>query len=211
MTYPPQPGGQPHPYAQPGQPVGSPSHPGQPPYPQVQQGIGYPYGGMPFGQPPQTVPPAPKNKRTGLWVGLSLAIAAVTTFGVTGFVAPGFLLGDESEADNGTADTAYFGDSDSGAAAVAEQVARTFPSGGYAALKQLVCPSRQSKLRATPYSVTRFEVTSGLREQQNPPNASFQANVDLVHEGERRSYTVKFVFTPESGAWCLFDIDSERI
>ncbi|MDQ3790381.1 MAG: hypothetical protein M3422_24475, partial [Actinomycetota bacterium] len=80
MTYPQQPRQQPY-----GQ------QPGWPPPP----GPGAPYPGGP--QPR-------KNGKTGLVVGMGVAVVALVVFTITAFVAPGFLLGDEDS--GGTSATA---------------------------------------------------------------------------------------------------------
>ncbi|WP_410605417.1 hypothetical protein [Amycolatopsis sp. lyj-90] len=105
MTYPPQPG-------QPQQGPGGQQYPEQQQYPgqQYQQG-GYdqsgaypqqqypgqqPYGqnqqyGQGFGGPPAK----PNNSKTGLLVGIAAGVVVLITLGITGFVAPGFFLGDD--------------------------------------------------------------------------------------------------------------------
>ncbi|MFD2468328.1 hypothetical protein [Amycolatopsis silviterrae] len=53
----------------------------------------YPGGpGGPGGQPP-------KGNKTGLWIGIAVAVVVVVALGITGFVAPGFFL---SKDDKGT-------------------------------------------------------------------------------------------------------------
>jgi len=107
MTYPPQPdqphyghGGQQYPEQQPYQQGGydqSGAYPQQQPQQQYPGGYGQqPYGqqqqyGQGFGGPP--VPP--KNNKTGLLVGIAAAVVVLVTLGITGFVAPGFFLGDD--------------------------------------------------------------------------------------------------------------------
>ncbi|WP_157357393.1 hypothetical protein [Amycolatopsis nigrescens] len=103
MSYPPQqPGGdpygrpQPDPYGQQQPQYGWPEQYGPPPqpgqqYPPTSQfaqpgGYGTPGG---YGGPP---PPPEKKNRTGLWVGIGIAVVAVAALAVTGFVAPGFFL-----------------------------------------------------------------------------------------------------------------------
>ncbi|WP_410657955.1 hypothetical protein [Amycolatopsis sp. lyj-112] len=125
MTYPPQPGqppygqggqppsgefgqqypGQQHPEQYPGQQYPEQQYPGQQ-YPQ--QGGAYPQqqqypgqGQQPYGQNPQYGqgfggPPAPPNKsKTGLLIGVAAAVVVLVVLGITGFVAPGFFLGDD--------------------------------------------------------------------------------------------------------------------
>ncbi|CAM3178213.1 hypothetical protein SAXI111661_21610 [Saccharomonospora xinjiangensis] len=231
MTYPPQQGGQQGPYGQQGHFGGWTPQQGQPAQPQApqaygqphgaqtfgqqqpQQGLGQlgqlgqPYGGMPPGQPPQqSMPPAPK-KKTGLWVGVSVAVVALAAFGVTGFVAPGFLLSGDDSGRDGAGGGTDFGDSE--AAAVAEQVAQGWSNGDYEALKKLICPADEPKLHGfatdAPY-VTKFEVTSGLQEKQNPPSASFKASIDLENEGKKLSVNATFTVENSSGSWCWSDI-----
>lgn len=98
MTYPPQPG---QPYGQDPQGQQPGGYPQQP-YPQqggwnpnAQQQAwgpnnpGYTQG---FGGPPA---PPPKSK-TGLIIGVVIGVVVLIAFGVTGFVAPGFLLNEAS-------------------------------------------------------------------------------------------------------------------
>ncbi|MGK4597575.1 hypothetical protein [Amycolatopsis sp. w19] len=117
MTYPPQPGppdhgqgGQQYPGQQPGQPYpeqqpypGQQQYPGQPQYQQggYDQSGAYPqqqypgYGQQQYGQGFGGPPAPPKNTKTGLIVGIAAAAVVVVTLGITGFVAPGFFLGDD--------------------------------------------------------------------------------------------------------------------
>ncbi|WP_179956752.1 hypothetical protein [Amycolatopsis anabasis] len=116
MTYPPPPGQGPRPYGQQPDPYGQGGYPatggfgqphggqydqygqqqpgGYPPpdggYPQTAQ---FPQYGQPggFGGPP---PPVRKSK-AGLWIALAIAVVVLAGIGITGFVAPGFFLGDD--------------------------------------------------------------------------------------------------------------------
>lgn len=103
MTYPPQPG---QPYGQDPQGQQPGGYPQQP-YPQqggwdggAQQQQAWdpnnPAYTQGFGGPPA---PPPKSK-TGLIIGIVIGVVVLIAFGVTGFVAPGFLL---SKDDNNTA------------------------------------------------------------------------------------------------------------
>ncbi|MEY7974262.1 hypothetical protein AB8O38_19910 [Saccharomonospora xinjiangensis] len=209
MTYPPQQGGQQGPYGQQGHFGGWAPQQGQPAQPQAPQAYGQQHGAQPFGQqqPQQSMPPAPK-KKTGLWVGVSVAVVALAAFGVTGFVAPGFLLSGDDSGRDGAGGGTDFGDSE--AAAVAEQVAQGWSNGDYEALKKLICPADEPKLHGfatdAPH-VTKFEVTSGLQERQNPPSASFKASIDLENEGRKLSVNAIFTVENSSGSWCWSDIE----
>lgn len=124
MTYPPQQPGQ---YGQqPGQPYGQQSgYP--PPGGFQQQGgpYGQPYAQQPYGQQPYSPQPygqqqygqaygpypqypqpggfggpgPPKKNKTGLWVGIGAGLSAIAIAAllITGFLAPGFFLDEESE------------------------------------------------------------------------------------------------------------------
>jgi hypothetical protein len=75
-----------------------PSHPG-PSYGQYSGGPA-PQGHQPM--PPTNPyggPPPSGGKKTGLWVGLGIGVVAVVAFVVTAFVAPGFLVGDDTRDD----------------------------------------------------------------------------------------------------------------
>ncbi len=204
MTYPPHSGGQSGPYGQPGQSGGWQPPPGQSPHP---QGYGQPYGGGPMGQPHQPTPPTPK-KKTGLWVGVSVAVVALAAFGVTGFVAPGFLLSDDESGSHSAGGSFEFGDGE--AATVAEKVATAFSTGDSAGLTQLICGGREPALEAYAREaplVTEFEVTGGLQEQQNPPSASFRAKISLENKGERLDVEAEFTVAKPSGSWCWASIE----
>lgn len=104
MTYPPQ---QPGPHGQQGQPYGQQwAQQGQQPY--GQQQWGQPYGQQPYGQPYPGQPgqfqpggfggpPPPKKNKTALWASLSAGAVVLVALLITGFVAPGFFLGDDSD------------------------------------------------------------------------------------------------------------------
>ncbi|QRP46353.1 hypothetical protein [Amycolatopsis sp. FDAARGOS 1241] len=72
------------------QPYGQP-YPGAQQYPQQGWDPNQPYGGG-YGGGPQP----PKNNKTGLWIGIAVAVVVVVALGITGFVAPGFFLSKDS-------------------------------------------------------------------------------------------------------------------
>ncbi|GAA1195151.1 hypothetical protein [Prauserella alba] len=79
------------------------------------QGGGYPPPGQPpgFPQGPGGFDEQPKSKKTGLVVGIAAAVVLIGAVLVTGFWAPGFFVGDDSET---SADGGNSGGSDSGTA-----------------------------------------------------------------------------------------------
>jgi len=153
------------------------------------------------------MPPAPKRK-TGLWVGISVAVVALAAFGVTGFVAPGFLLDDEESDSDGSTGVVEFGDSE--AATAAEQFAQSWADSDSEAIKKMICPGEEAAL--TGYAVdaahvTRFQPSSELTEQQNPPSASFRAKLSLENRGEHLDVEAEFTLAKPSGSWCWAAIE----
>lgn len=156
MTYPPQ---QPGPYGQhPQQPGWQGSHPqsggfpqqgapyGQQPYGQQAYGQ-YPYAQYPqqpgqFGQQPGGFggPPPPKKNKAGLWAGISAGAVAVVVLLVTGFLAPGFFLGeDEDGATTASGDGAVRGPRQ-----LAQAIIKAVNAHDEAALKGFVCNNAES-------------------------------------------------------------------
>lgn len=100
MTNPPQQppyGQQPPPY---GQQPGWQQQPQPGPYGQPDPQAHYAQYGAPGQQPPPygaPPPQPPKKSKTGLWIGLGAGAVVIIVLLITGFVAPGFFLGDDEE------------------------------------------------------------------------------------------------------------------
>jgi hypothetical protein len=222
MTYPPQPG-QP-PYGQPGQ--GQPSggfpqqggqYPGMQGYPQqygqpdpsqygqvdpnqyAQMGPGqYPqmdpsqYGQMSGWQPQE-----PKKSKTGLWVGLGVAVVAVAAFVVTAFVAPGFLLSDD-EGDSGGTGTSAGGQGngeDGGPGPVAQQIASALSNGDTATLQKLICANADELV----HEVVGMAGSVGQVQLTGEPEV--QGNQAIVR-GTADSYDVTAMLQNAGSGWC---------
>jgi hypothetical protein len=198
MTYPPQPG-QPH-YGDGGQqppqqqyPQGTYDQSGAYPqqqYPQQYPGQNqqYPQG---FGGPP--VPP--KNGKIGLVVVIAVAVVVLLTLGITGFVAPGFLLGDD-KADK---------------AAGPETTARAIIDGINAhdktALRALKCGNADEDIDQAIDQVD--EATNAtLGELAKVSETEYSVVVKLSVEGRSRSAAGTLV--GEGGQWCWKEIGRSR-
>ncbi|OQO92504.1 hypothetical protein B1813_09935 [Saccharomonospora piscinae] len=144
MTYPPQPG--PAPYGQyPGGPV--PGNVGQ-----------YPVSGPPgpYGQPAGFGPPPPSGGgKAGLWIGVGIASVALVAFLITAFVAPGFLLGDDSESGGADGPLAAGGT----ARDLGDRIGDALQSGQPGAVTPLLCQDATDPLK---------KFAEGLREPQPP-------------------------------------------
>lgn len=200
MTYPQQPV-QP-PYGQPGQQPGPHSQGGYPQqYGQYPAPPGYGAPG-PYGQPPK--------KKTGLWIGISAGVVAVAAFLVTGLLAPGFLLGDDS--DSGSSGTAEGGNEvdggrvdagDSEAAALAEQIVQGFADRDQEALDKLICAGSKPEVggyTSEAVFVEVFELTGPVQESGDTANAT--AHVVLEAEGQRHEGKLGMELANEAGGWC---------
>ncbi|WP_216211421.1 hypothetical protein [Amycolatopsis aidingensis] len=194
MTYPPQPGQpygqQPDPYGQGGYPQsgGFPQQGqyGQPdPYGQYGQQPQQPYGGYdqtamygqypgypqqgPYGQPGGYGQP-PKKPKTALWVSLAVVAVLLIAFGVTGFLAPGFLLsGDEDKkADSGTAQD------------TAEQIVAALNAKDANALNGLKCGDADEDVTQAIQNVNRVEgarLTGPVQENGNSATAPLEVTL----------------------------------
>ncbi|MER6666525.1 hypothetical protein ABT256_18430 [Amycolatopsis japonica] len=200
MTYPPQPG-------QPDHGQGGQQYPGQQQggydqsgaYPQQQ----YPgYGQQPYGQNPQQYPqgfggpPAPpKNNKTGLIVGIAAAAVVVIVLGITGFVAPGFFLGDDKAGKS------------SGPESTAQAVVDGINAHDKAALTALKCSNAeqdvvQSIERVNDVSSATLDGVTKVSETE------YTVAVTVTVEGRARSGSGKLA--SEGGKWCWKEIGRLR-
>ena len=207
MTYPPQPG-------QPDHGQGGQQYPGQQPPPQqYQQGTydqsgAYPqpqqypgYGQQQYGQNQQYPqgfggPPAPpKNNKTGVLVAIAAAAVVVVTLAITGFVAPGFFLGDD-EADK-TASPEV----------TAQAVVAGINAHDKPALKALKCVNADEDIDQAIEHVD--EVASAtLGELTKISETEYSVVVKLSVEG--RSRTAAGTLSGEGGQWCWKELGRSR-
>ncbi len=203
MTYPPQPGQPPY-GQQPGGQYGVPPSGGFPQqsggqYPAVP---GYPQGQYPYGQQGGFGPQEPKKSKTGLWIGLSVAAVAVVAFVVTAFVAPGFLLSDDSDSSETAGGTAG-GDGGDGAQALAEQIRDAFNAQDPTTLQGLTCPNATQMVQSiisTAGQVSNVELQG--QAKKNGDTATVTANV--TYDGQPMS--VENTLANQNGTWCWQDL-----
>ncbi|EME57447.1 hypothetical protein [Amycolatopsis decaplanina] len=212
MTYPPQPG-QPG-YGQGGQQYPGQQYPGQQ-YPgqQYQEGGGYDqsgaypqqqypgYGQQHYGQNQQYPqgfggPPAPpKNNKTGLLVGIAAAVVVLVTLGITGFVAPGFFLGDDKA------------DKAAGPEGTAQAIVDGINAHDKAALTALKCGNAEKDVEQ---AIERVGDVSNatLGEATKVSETEYTMAVTLNVEGRTRTGTG--TLAREGDKWCWKEIGRFR-
>lgn len=187
-----------------------PSQPGQSPYGVPTQG-GNQYGQYPaYGQQggfgPQG-PQPPKKSKTGLWVGLSIAVVAVVAFVITAFVAPGFLLSDDDDSDK--SDNSAGGESQSQTSdpsAIAQQISQALSSGDTATLTGLACPDASSMVQQAIQMAGQFgQVTMNGQPQVSGNQAIAQGTAAV----NGKTYPVSATLVQQGGKWCWQDADIE--
>ncbi|WP_370945517.1 hypothetical protein AB5J62_41445 [Amycolatopsis sp. cg5] len=178
MTYPPQQGppygqqpgqfGQGQPYQ--GQPYqGQQQYPPQQPYP----GHGYP-------------PPGPPKKKTGLIVGISAGVVALLALGITGFVAPGFFLGDDTSTD-----------ATGSPADAASSFVNALAGHHQEAVSALYCADAEAKTRQ--YGVDIVNKKFGVTLDAPPAGDTAALTVD--NAGKKFMFDAKLA--NQGGKWCV--------
>ncbi|SDX21227.1 hypothetical protein SAMN05421504_102678 [Amycolatopsis xylanica] len=190
MTYPPQqgppPGQQPGQFGQ-GQPYQGQPYQGQP-Y-QGQQSFGqqqYPpqqqYPGQ--GYPPPGPPP---KKKTGLIVGISAGVVVLLALGITGFVAPGFFLGDDAGSTNATGSPAD----------TASSFVTALTGHHQEAVSALYCADADSKSRQYGVDIVNKKFTVALDQ---PPTGDTAA-LTVDNAGKKIMFDAKLA--NQGGKWCV--------
>ncbi|WP_205660589.1 hypothetical protein [Amycolatopsis antarctica] len=159
-------------------------------YPQTgaypQQGYQDPnqYGGG-FGGPPP-----PKKKKTGLWIGLSGGAVVVIAFLITGFLAPGFLLGDDG------------GDKEAGASP--EDTTNSLVSALNAkdknALNALKCPDAERRVQSAIDDIDAVESAKLAGAGTKVSETEYTALVDVVTKKDNGQ--VKGTLAKQGEKWC---------
>lgn len=168
MSYPqgPQQGGYPQ-HPQPG-PYGPPG--------------GYPqYGGYP--------PPPPRKPKTGLIVGIVAAVVVLATLGITGFVAPGFFLGDD---DGSGSDT-------STAQGTAQGMVDAINAKNAAGVRGLKCANAEDELEQVASGLDRIKGVTLGQLQESGQTATAALEVDL---GVAEKFNTTGQLANENGKWC---------
>jgi hypothetical protein len=211
MTYPPQPGQpygqQPDPYGQGGHPspggfqqqypsrpypAQQPQYPQQAQYPQQQPypgqypGQQYPGYSQGFGGPPAP----PKKSRKGLWAGISAVVVLLVAFGVTGFLAPGFLLGKDS---SDTADGA------------AQSLVNALNTKDKSALTALKCGDASTTVGQAIDEISKVSKVALHGPVKRVSATEYTADLDVTTSSKPSPYLS--TFDKEGGKWCWKDID----
>ncbi|WP_232286268.1 hypothetical protein [Saccharomonospora azurea] len=176
-------------------------YPGMPGYPQQAQ-----YGPMDpnqYGQMGGFPPQEPKKSKTGLWVGIGIAVVAVVAFVITAFVVPGFLLSDDddSESTSGDSGTSAGGEQggDGGPGALAQQIADALTSGDSATLQNLLCAD------ATEMVNEAVGMAGSLGQVQMTGEPQVQGDQAAVL-GTAGEYKVAALLKDSGNGWCWQDV-----
>jgi hypothetical protein len=191
--YPQQYPGQQFPQQYPDQQYSGQPYPQQPGYGQPQQYPGYEQQQYPqfgqvggFGGPPAP----PKKRKTGIWIGVVAVAAVLAVFGVTGFVAPGFLLNKGTSASPDTAALALADGLNK-----QDTTALTALKCGDAGANVGLAIGEISKVTAAALSGPPIKVTDG----------EYTANIDVTVASNTRSPYVN-TLANEGGKWCWKNI-----
>lgn len=224
MTYPQQPGQQPY-GQQPGWQQAPGPGGGYQQHGQFPPGGQYPGGQYPGGQYPGGPQPQ-KNGKTGLVVGIGVAVVALVVFTVTAFVAPGFLLSDDDS--GGTADSGGTGTNASDNAgcgtggvpddggvqdgsaqkvnALVSKIVQGFCDKDEEALSQLICSGSEHVIQ--PYVdeaeyVEEFALQGAVNDAG--PTATATVRSVLVNGSQRVEATMVITLTYEGDDFCWQD------
>ncbi|MFC4005521.1 hypothetical protein ACFS2C_25030 [Prauserella oleivorans] len=205
MTYPPQPG---QPYGQQPDPYGQGGYPQQSAYPQ--QPGGYPQqGGYPQGAYAQQAGyqqygypqgggfgPQPPKKKTGLWVGIAVAVVvALGALAVTAFWAPGFLVGDD---ENAASDPKT----------VAQQVIDGINAKDAAGLRKLTCPNAEQDLQEVIGMVGQVSDAKLTGEVRQISDSKATASASVKVQGSEIQAESMFAKNGESWCWQSLSLGS---
>jgi hypothetical protein len=201
------------------QPYAGPGQYGQQPPPMGGGGMGGGMGGG-FGGPG---PQPPKKSKTGLLVGVIVAVVAIAAFAVTAFIAPGFLLSEDKGGSGGTAatgekdpggdegggDDGGGDDGGSDATALINQIVQGFQNKDSATLDGLICPGSEPGIRGFTEEakyVQEFELKGEVQETGD--TATAQAHAVLDSGEEQAEGDVTLTVANQGGSWCWKDMES---
>ncbi len=192
MTYPPHPGPAPH-----GQYSGgsAPHNVGQ-----------YPAAGPPGVYGSFAPPPPPSGGKAGVWVGVGLAVVTLVVFVITAFVAPGFLVGDDSESER--------------AAEVHTAVQRTAQDLGYSikdalkagqsnAVTPLLCPDATESLKTFAEGIRQPQphFSGYAREDGGTATVDMRLFGDAVGRPDINGEVTAIAdLEKQGGGWCWRDL-----
>ncbi|MBN6035891.1 hypothetical protein [Amycolatopsis sp. 195334CR] len=209
MTYPPQPGQpygqQPDPYGQgqggypqsggfqqPGQQPGydqygqqQQQYPGYDQYGQQQQGYdpnqyqGYPQQGG-YGTPP------PKKGKAGLWIGLTIGVVVLVALGITGFVAPGFFLGDDKEGPEGTTNA----------------IVAALNTQDKAAIEGLICGDADKQVKNVPGELDELSAARLVSGPTKKSDTEYTATVEVTLKSGGETGQFDGTLVQSGDKWC---------
>ncbi|MEV6913074.1 hypothetical protein [Amycolatopsis sp. NPDC051071] len=163
-------------------------HPG---YGQQQYGQNQQQYGQGFGGPPAP----PKNGKTGLLVGVAAAVVVLVTLGITGFVAPGFFLGDDKA------------DKAAGPEATAQAIVDGINAHDKTALTALKCGNAEKDIDQAIDQVGDVSNAS-LSEFTKVSETKYTVAVTLSIKGRTR--TAAGTLAGEGGKWCWKELGRPR-
>jgi hypothetical protein len=174
-------GGQQAQYPQ--QPSQQPQYPGQ--FPSQFPGQQYPGYSQGFGGPPAP----PRKSKKGLWAGISAVVVLLIAFGVTGFLAPGFLVsGTKSDTADGAAQALVAG----------------LNSKDTAALTALKCGDATTTVGQAIDEVGKLTKVTLHGAAIRVSDTEYTADLDVTTTGKPSPYLS--TFGQEGGKWCWKDI-----
>jgi hypothetical protein len=172
-------------------------YPGQQ-YPQPGYGQPSPYQGYGQQQYPQFGqvggfggPPAPPKKRNaGMWIGVVVIVVVLAAFGVTGFVAPGFLLSKTTSASP-----------DAAARALADGLNKQ----DTAALTGLECRDAGTNVGLAINEISKVTAAALNGPLTKVTDTEYTANIDVTTSNSPSPYVN--TLDNEGGTWCWKNID----
>ncbi len=194
------------------------TYPQQQPYGHQQPGWPPPPGPYPGGPQP------PKKGKTGIVVGIGVAVVALVVFTITAFVAPGFLLGDEDSGgtsatagDDGGSGCGTGGVPDDGGVqdgsaqkvnALVAKIVQGFCDQDKDALTQLICPGSEPAIRGYVEEADLVEEFA-LRGEVNDagPTATAEVRAVLVDGSRRVEADMVITLSYEGSDFCWKDME----
>ncbi|WP_286901054.1 hypothetical protein [Thermocrispum sp.] len=190
----------------------TPHHPDRPDVSQHHSG---PYGRQHYpptgGFPVGGCPPQPPKKKSGtaVMVGIIAVVAVVLgTLGITGFVAPGFLLSGDEEAASGSVAPTKPEDPKAAAKELAEQIVAGYHARDRGKLEKLRCPGEDAVLTSIISDATDVESVELTGEVRLVGDAEAEADMSMIWVTIRRSLTLKL--TKQGDGWCWSGVELHR-
>ncbi|OZM71474.1 hypothetical protein CFN78_20225 [Amycolatopsis antarctica] len=136
---------------------------------------------------PTPAPPRPPRRRPGLWAGLTAAVVALAVLAVTGFLAPGFLLGEDEPGDP---------------RAVADRLVGGLNSRDAVALDELKCPTAEPDVDR---AITGADRVRDLSVDSVREGSAMEAVVSLRGQVDGVPSSMRGRLLNSGGSWCWQD------